>query len=106
MSKQDVIFLCGEYPENYQNIVIDNNPNFVFENDPKYEGVRLFDGEQNTVIVNSFLECEHYVFGGWNFYPGKNEITYLNYLNVAIFVILIFVISAKKIKKNLWPKST
>ena len=106
MSKQDVIFLCGDYPEDYQKITIGNNPNFVFENDSDYEGVRLFDFDNNTVIVNSFMECEHYVLGGWNYYPGKNEITYLNYLNISLLLILIFVFGFKKLKNSLWLKST
>ena len=52
------------------------------------------------------MECEHYVLGGWNYYPGKNEITYLNYLNISLLLIIIFVFGFKKLKNSLWLKST
>ncbi len=60
---------CGDYPENYQFIDIGNDPNFIFNADPTYNSVSLWDVEGNTVNVNSFRECEHYVKGGWNYLP-------------------------------------
>jgi hypothetical protein len=42
-----------------------NNPNFVFEYDPNFESLRLFDFDGNVVNVNSWLECANYVNGGW-----------------------------------------
>ena len=48
------------------------------ENDPEYELVRLFDADGNTVLVNSFLECQHYVKGGWDYLPLQlNEIFFI-----------------------------
>ena len=38
-------------------------------------GVRIFsqfDSEGNTVFVNSYNECQHYVSGGWDFTPATN----------------------------------
>lgn len=57
--------ICGysEFKPDFE--AIGNNPNFVFENDPSYEAVRLFDVNSNIVNVNSWLECAHYVNGGW-----------------------------------------
>ena len=61
-------------------------------NDPSYEQVRLFDEDGNTVLVNSFIECEHYVNGTWNYYPGKDEITYLSWINGLLFFSFSFII--------------
>ena len=60
--------------KDFESIDIQSNPNFVFENDPNFEAVKLFDHDENSVFVNSFVECEHYVNGGWDFFPElKNE---------------------------------
>ena len=40
-----------------------NDPNFVFIND--FNAVTLFDVEGNTINVNSWVECVHYLKGGW-----------------------------------------
>lgn len=64
--------LCGEYPLNYVSPEIGNNPNYVFISDPNFESKRLQDEVGNVVFVNSFIECEHYVLGGWNFIPNIN----------------------------------
>jgi hypothetical protein len=88
MKNKDVVILCGEYPENHITPDIGNDANFVFENDPNYYQVRLFDSDGNTVFVNSFIECEHYVNGTWDYYPGKDEIGYLTNINILLFTIL------------------
>jgi len=74
-----VIKLCGNYPENFVPLELENNPNFSFPNDPNFPPVKLFDNEENTVFVNSFVECEHYVSGGWDYLPEiKNEEFFLD----------------------------
>ena len=57
--------ICGESDLKPDFEAIGNNPNFVFENDPNFETVRLFDFDGNIVNVNSWLECANYVNGGW-----------------------------------------
>ena len=52
-----VIKFCGQYPLDYTKIDILNDSNFIFKNDPLYDSVELFDWENNTVTVNSFIEC-------------------------------------------------
>lgn len=92
--------LCGDYPENFQSAEISSNPNFVFENDPTFDAVNLYDYEENTVIVNSFQECEHYVTGGWDFIPAlKNETFYLNGL-LATCLLTIILFSYMKLKSS------
>lgn len=58
--------ICGEYPDDFKKVEIISDENFVFKNDPTYNTVQLFDQDENTVYVNSFVECEHYVLGGWD----------------------------------------
>lgn len=84
--------ICGEYPEGFKKEDISNDPNFVFTKDPNYSGVKVWDAEGNSVFVNSFQECEHYVSGGWEYNPLQNkEIFYQN----SIVVILITLIISK-----------
>ena len=68
---------CGKIPENYIKPEISNNPNYVFRSDSNYQNRVLWDETSNIVIVNSFIECEHYFTGGWNYfskeYYSENE---------------------------------
>lgn len=45
---------------------IGSDPNFVFENDPLFSAVTLYDVDGNIINVNSWVECAHYVNGGWS----------------------------------------
>tara|TARA_B100000965_G_scaffold282202_1_gene240022 strand:+ start:2386 stop:4170 length:1785 start_codon:yes stop_codon:yes gene_type:complete len=63
--KEAIIESCGEYPDDFVEQDIDSDPNFVFNPDPDFINVRLQDSDGNVAIVNSFLECQHYVKGGW-----------------------------------------
>jgi len=100
MKNKDVVFICGEYPENHITPDIGNDPNYVFVNDPGYEQVRLFDQDGNTVLVNSFIECEHYVNGTWNFYPGKDEIIFITNVNIFLFACLFLTVMYKFFSKR------
>ena len=57
---------CGNQPENQEFFIVGNDPNFVFENAPNFETLRLFDVEGNIINVNSWFECANYVNGGWS----------------------------------------
>ena len=92
----EVINFCGEYPENFIEVDILSNPDYVFENDTSFESVQLFDIEGNKVFVNSFQECQHYVSGGWNYIPNQiNENQYHDAFSIfsilAIFVGYLFI---------------
>lgn len=91
-----VVKLCGNYPENFIKPDINSNPNYVFENDINYDSIKLFDADENSVFVNSFIECQHYVTGGWDFLPEiRNEEFYLNVFTIfsiiSVFSIVILV---------------
>ena len=59
--------ICGVSPENNENLDFQvSDPNFVFENDPLFETIVLYDRDGNVVNVNSWIECAHYVNGGWD----------------------------------------
>lgn len=79
--------ICGNQPEGFVKIDISSDPNFIFENDPNYAAKQLFDGEGNTVFVNSYLECQHYVLGGWDYTPLKNS-------EILLQESLLFVVTA------------
>ena len=85
--KNEVIRICGAYPENFKSLEITSDPNFVFENDPSFNPVKVWDSENNYVFVNSFQECEHYVLGGWNF-----DTIYTNELGLQNSLLTITVI--------------
>ena len=57
---------CGENIDNIQYSDPGNDPNFVFENDPLFQTLTLYDPEGNIINVNSWFECAHYVNGGWS----------------------------------------
>ena len=42
------------------------------------------------VFVNSFIECEHYVTGGWNYIPKQNS-EYLLQNQIGVFLVIAFV---------------
>lgn len=75
---------------------IGNNPNFVFENDPNFETIKLFDVEGNIVNVNSWLECANYVNGGWtnnisDFVDGEKFLFFF----LAVLLSLGFVVERR-----------
>tara|TARA_B110000003_G_C16538837_1_gene491850 strand:+ start:389 stop:724 length:336 start_codon:yes stop_codon:yes gene_type:complete len=102
LDSNNVEGFCGEIPEDFQQIEIGNDPNFVFTNDINFDPVQLFDIENNSVFVNSFLECQHYVNGGWNYQPLQiNESDYHMYLLYIslLAIITTYFFSKKKLKK-------
>lgn len=89
--------ICGVYPNNFEKPDITSDPNYVFVNDPSYSARQLFDADGNKVLVNSFIECEHYVSGGWGFSPLKNQELLLQDL-MLYFIIFGVIVSFLKPK--------
>ena len=82
----EVESLCGLEPQGLVRPIIESN--FVFKNDPNFIKKTLFDIEGNSVIVNSFIECEHYVIGGWTHsQSGFDELFFIQILSISIFLI-------------------
>ena len=91
---------CGVKPLNIEMVDPGNNPNFVFSNDPNFELLTLFDIDGNKVGVNSWVECAHYVNGGWsnvqivNFQGDK--VLFFSILIISVFSSLFFYIKQNK----------
>ena len=91
MENQTVVDLCGDYPDNFLKQDIASNPNFVFENDSNYSAVELYDKDENAVFVNSFIECEHYVSGGWGYKPSVILESNLQTMLVGVILVSVFI---------------
>ena len=88
--KNDVIQICGPYPEGFTKDAISSDPNYVFVNDQNFAAVKVWDIDDNSIFVNSFIECEHYVTGGWNYIPKQNS-EYLLQNQIGVFLVIAFV---------------
>jgi len=91
---------CGLQPPGVIYTDPGNDPNFVFINDPSFNAVTLFDVEKNTINVNSWIECVHYLKGGWTnsqFISSLSE-QYLSYslLLVAAISTLLTIYMKKR----------
>ena len=85
---------CGLKPINQELVEIGSDPNFVFLNDPEFSTMRLFDIDGNIINVNSWIECVHYVKGGWS----NNQLLVVN-SEKEIFFFLVAAISVYLIVK-------
>lgn len=89
MDKKTIEQICGPFPQNFVKPKLDNNPNFIFNNDANYESVNVYDLDGNTATVNSFIECEHYVSGGWDVIPEVlAESQIYDYLSFFILIAI------------------
>lgn len=92
--------LCGPMPESFIKKDILSDPNFVFSTDPNFTPVQLWDVDGNTVIVNSYEECSHYVDGGWGYNPLiSHEQSMQSYLLIGFATVLMMLYLYRKIKK-------
>ena len=90
--------ICGTKAPNEELIEIASDPNFVFTNDPSFTTLNLFDIDGNIINVNSWIECAHYVNGGWtsSYYSGiKSDLIFL--LIVISYSIGYFLFKKRKI---------
>lgn len=91
--------ICGPPAEGQTLPNIGSDPNYVFVNDPEFNTIRLFDLDGNIINVNSWIECAHYVQGGWS----TNQQTLIN-SETTIFYILSAILTSYflfKIIKNM-----
>jgi len=90
---------CGQYPDGFVKADIASDPNYVFESDSNYDTVQLFNSEGDSVSVNSFIECEHYVTGGWEYTMAQtSEASLQNYLLIFVIVLIGLRFVIQKIK--------
>jgi len=96
---------CGIKPDNVEYVDPGNNPVFVFVNDPNFESIALYDIEGNIVNVNSWIECVHYINGGWAINPfvtfqGEKIIFFSLLLVSTIYTIYSIFFKGKKNYEN------
>lgn len=84
-----IIEQCGNQDGSIELIDPGNDPNFIFENDPNYDVVVLYDENGMVVNTNSWVECAHYVNGGWS----NSRITEVPGDQYIVFGISIVIIS-------------
>tara|TARA_B100001996_G_scaffold174358_1_gene133058 strand:+ start:151 stop:477 length:327 start_codon:yes stop_codon:yes gene_type:complete len=94
---QKIIEYCGLKPSSVEFVDVGNNPNFVFTNDTNFETVILYDVEGNIINVNSWLECAHYVNGGW----VNNMDAFINEEKILFFVLIGLIVAGSFFKKYL-----
>ena len=90
---------CGIKPINHELLVVENDPNYVFVNDPNFATLRLYDSEGNIINVNSWIECATYVNGGWSTTNISFDGDFIFFLISASLLTFYFV------KKIVWNKS-
>ena len=100
-NKQKIDASCGEQPLEVDFINPGNDPNYVFENDINFETLTLYDIDGNVINVNSWLECAHYVNGGWSNIlikniPGDKYIFFGTFFLVLIYSIYTFSFNKRK----------
>ena len=61
----NILAICGESDKVFDFEKIKSDPNFVFEADPNFTPITLFNESGSAVTVNSWIECANYVNGGW-----------------------------------------
>mgnify|MGYP001269119577 CR=1 FL=1 len=89
MDKELIEQICGPFPSDFVKPELENNPDYVFENDLNYEAVTVYDLDGNAASVNSFLECEHYVSGGWDVIPKLlAEAQLYDFVSIGIYICL------------------
>ena len=105
LTTSDIESTCGLQPPGVTYTDPGNDPNFVFTSDPGFEVVALYDAEGNIINVNSWLECVHYLKGGWT---SNQIVSSINeqYLLISLLSIAavstLLIIYLKKRKNELY----
>jgi hypothetical protein len=103
-NQNEIAKQCGVQPPDISIPEIGNDPNFVFVNDPSFVSLNLYDIDGNNVIVNSWIECAHYVKGGWSTIlnqniPGDKYIVFICG-SLIIFYYVLKIFKKKKVHEN------
>lgn len=104
MPNEKVESICGPTPDNFKEPIISGS-NYIFENDPDFPALNLYNFFGDGATVNSFTECFYYVGEGWE--PSKITI-YDVLLGVsALFFssLIILIFFKKKLYKKLSIKN-
>ncbi len=83
MNILEIELICGETPVGFKKEVVTGS-NFVFDADPSFTPINLYNFWGNAATVNSFEECIHYVEGGF-----KASITTVFDYGLVLLTVLI-----------------
>ena len=93
-----IFTICGESDQIPDFDKIKSDPNYIFEADPGFIPLTLFNESGSAVTVNSWIECANYVNGGWM----TDVVIYTNYeetLFYTLFIVSFFIVSTNIYKK-------
>ena len=91
--------ICGESDGTFDLSSIANDPNFIFENDPNFEALKLYNSEGDVIFVNYWVECANYVSGGWS-----NNIISSNHHELFFYFLSSLLLGYLLIKRYLSKK--
>ncbi len=87
MDENIITKICGMIPEGFIKVTPQDS-NYIFQNDPSFSAINLYDFFGRAATVNSFAECFYYVELG--FEPNKTTIfDYALWIGVLIISSLI-----------------
>ena len=95
MSQEIITSICGTIPEGFKK-VIPGDSNYIFQNDPNFQPLNLYDFFGRAATVNSFTECYYYVELGFE----PNKITIFDIGTSVVIVSLIAFTIYKLVKEN------
>ncbi len=94
MDENIVTKICGMIPEGFVKVT-PKDSNYIFQNDPSFSAINLYDFFGRAATVNSFAECFYYVELG--FEPNKTTIfDYAFWISVLLVTGLILLTAYKK----------
>ena len=80
----NIYLICGESDLLPELEKIKSNPNYVFQADPTYTPINLFNEFGDVITVNSWVECANYVNGGWI----NNIVEFINYERYLVWLLV------------------
>ena len=96
MDENIITKICGLIPEDFVKVTPQDS-NFIFQNDPNFSPINLYDFFGRSATVNSFVECYYYVELGFE----PNKTTIFDYALGFGVILLSGLILFKAFKENL-----
>ena len=96
MNENIITKICGMIPEGFVKVTPQDS-NYIFQNDPSFSAINLYDFFGRAATVNSFAECFYYVELGFE----PNKTTIFDYALWIGVVILLSLILFKAYKENI-----
>ena len=95
MDENIITKICGLIPDGFVKVTPQDS-NFIFQNDPSFSPLNLYDFFGRSATVNSFVECYYYVELGFE----PNKTTIFDYALGLGVILLLGLILFKAFKEN------